>query len=145
MVRRDLETELAAREIMLAGPMPPLPTLSPLYVFAVHGVQHMLIAIFINGNQVPRPRVASRNIVGGFHRVTPKYNRLVLDRDLDRDLAVRSKVGLTSPVFILMNFFETAFDYFASANSLISRYLNSGIFDKEAQVFHMYVLFHSVT
>ena len=50
-VSLNLETELAGKKIVRAVPFLPHPTIRPLRIIVVHGVDHNFCAIFVNGNQ----------------------------------------------------------------------------------------------
>ena len=100
MVLPDLETELVSGEIMLAVPLLPLPAIWPLTTIVVNSVDHMLSAIFIDGDHFPFPRVTLISVIGRSKRVPLKDNRLILNFDLNRDLASSLEVGLGSTKLI---------------------------------------------
>ena len=100
MVLPDLETELVGGEIMLAVPLLPLPAIWPLTTIVVNSVDHMFSAIFIDGDHFPFPRVTLISIIGRSKRVPLKDNRLILNFDLNRDLASGLEVGLGSTKLI---------------------------------------------
>ena len=100
MVLPNLETELVGGEIMLAVPLLPLPAIWPLTTIVVNSVDHMLSAIFIDGDHFPFLRVTFISIIGRSKRVPLKDNRLILNFDLNRDLASGLEVGLGSTKLI---------------------------------------------